>query len=177
MRWETDTLIKEMDARVADRSGQTYRVFLYGKDRPGETWQGRLVFESELDGRRFETPIETTQPDREALLYWATGLKPTYLEGALARALAPPPLTVTGVAPRPIIGEGTDKVGHVDRRAAIERDILAVLSAADARKMLTDQLFRSLPNSSADVTRSLEHLEKYHRYLIRRTEEATTGFF
>jgi len=32
------------------------------------------------------TPRETTQPDRDALVYWAHGLSVTYLEGALARA-------------------------------------------------------------------------------------------
>lgn len=33
------------------------------------------------------TRRETTQPSRDALRYWATGLEPTYLQGALERAL------------------------------------------------------------------------------------------
>jgi hypothetical protein len=32
---------------------------------------------------------ETTQPNQTALVYWATGLSPVYLEGALHRALQP----------------------------------------------------------------------------------------
>jgi hypothetical protein len=32
--------------------------------------------------------IETTQPNREALAYWASGVEPVYLEGALGRAIA-----------------------------------------------------------------------------------------
>jgi hypothetical protein len=33
------------------------------------------------------TEQETSQPDRKAVEYWAGGLEPVYLEGALARAL------------------------------------------------------------------------------------------
>jgi hypothetical protein len=40
------------------------------------------------------TRRETTQPDREALVYWATGISGTYLEGALARTLTPPSVRV-----------------------------------------------------------------------------------
>jgi len=41
------------------------------------------------DGRRFSTPVETTQPNVEAVVYWGTGLEATYFEGALQRALNP----------------------------------------------------------------------------------------
>jgi len=34
------------------------------------------------------TPRETTQSNRAALEYWARGLEPIYLEGALVRAVA-----------------------------------------------------------------------------------------
>jgi hypothetical protein len=34
------------------------------------------------------SPVETTQPNREALAYWASGIEPVYLEGALERAIA-----------------------------------------------------------------------------------------
>ena len=39
--------------------------------------------------RSIRTARETTQPDREALEYWASGLSITYLKGAFARALDP----------------------------------------------------------------------------------------
>jgi hypothetical protein len=39
------------------------------------------------DGRGIlSTSRETTQPNRQALIYWATGLEPVYLEGAFERA-------------------------------------------------------------------------------------------
>src|SRR5438552_1522618 len=34
------------------------------------------------------TAVETTQPNLEARRYWASGLEPVYLEGALERAIA-----------------------------------------------------------------------------------------
>ena len=39
-------------------------------------------------GRALATDRETTQGKREHVLYWATGLGSTYLQGALERALA-----------------------------------------------------------------------------------------
>ncbi|MGH9172878.1 MAG: hypothetical protein ACRD1H_00905, partial [Vicinamibacterales bacterium] len=53
-------------------------------------WEGWIEFAS-ADGTDIRrTRRETTQPNREALEYWATGLSGTYLEGALARTLKPP---------------------------------------------------------------------------------------
>jgi hypothetical protein len=34
----------------------------------------------------WQTERETTQSSAEQVAYWASGLEPTYLEGALARA-------------------------------------------------------------------------------------------
>ncbi|PYR80327.1 MAG: hypothetical protein DMF86_01060 [Acidobacteria bacterium] len=53
-------------------------------------WQGWVEFISR-DGRQVvRSPRETTQPNREDTVYWATGLTPVYLEGALLRALQGP---------------------------------------------------------------------------------------
>ena len=38
------------------------------------------------DGEPLTTDQETSQPNREALAYWAAGLEPIYFEGAFARA-------------------------------------------------------------------------------------------
>lgn len=64
--------------------GKQFRIEVEGEQRADGTWGGRVVF---LDGRsRKVTGQETSQPDRKALEYWATGLEAVYLEGALARA-------------------------------------------------------------------------------------------
>lgn len=83
-----DELLQVFEKPVAEAAG-LYTVSLYGRSRPADTWQAWLVFERVSDGRRFSTDVETTQPNAEAVLYWATGLSETYLEGALDRALHP----------------------------------------------------------------------------------------
>jgi hypothetical protein len=71
------------------QDGQHYRAQVVGR-AAGNIWEGWIEFQ--LPDRDWvHTPRETTQPDRDALVYWAGGLSTTYLEGALARALTPPP--------------------------------------------------------------------------------------
>jgi hypothetical protein len=65
----------------------TYAVSICGEQRGDGTWEGWLEFHpvaSSLPVLR--TDQETSQPNRDALEYWAGGLEPVYLEGALARA-------------------------------------------------------------------------------------------
>jgi hypothetical protein len=48
-------------------------------------WHGWFEFMPGGDRASLRTPRETTQPNRAATLYWATGITPVYLEGALRR--------------------------------------------------------------------------------------------
>jgi hypothetical protein len=64
-----------------------YEVRAAGRRRDDGRWEGWLEYIDVSDGRMLSTPVETIQPDRKALRYWATGLQPVYLEGALARAV------------------------------------------------------------------------------------------
>lgn len=54
------------------------------------SWHGWIEFTPVDGGAVVRSPRETTQPNRAGVLYWATGLTPVYLEGALHRALRPP---------------------------------------------------------------------------------------
>jgi hypothetical protein len=67
-----------------------YMSVVLGQARGDGALEGYLCFEtarSRPPFRSFLTGRETTQPSRSALEYWATGLEPVYLEGALGRAL------------------------------------------------------------------------------------------
>ena len=64
--------------------GRRYRVAIEGLQRTDGTWAGRVTFSDGSDLRRTEQ--ETSQPDRKALEYWASGLEKVYLEGAFARS-------------------------------------------------------------------------------------------
>jgi hypothetical protein len=86
------------DAVLLDGAPYTAQV----AGRPdGHIWEGWIEFVARDGSDRRRTPRETTQPDRAALVYWATGLSGTYLEGALQRALEPAPRRVVTPMPAP----------------------------------------------------------------------------
>jgi hypothetical protein len=79
--------IHTLSTPVRGGVGTTYEAHVLGERRSDGTWSGWLEFRPVgQSGRPLRTGQETTQPDRSALDYWAGGLEPVYLEGALARA-------------------------------------------------------------------------------------------
>ena len=75
----------ELIQTYLDIEGGNYNAYVMGEEREDGTWEGWIEF-SGWAGDERRTGRETTQPSREALAYWASGLEPVYLEGALARA-------------------------------------------------------------------------------------------
>jgi hypothetical protein len=80
-------LVLELSTPVQDAGGTLYVPRVYGAQREDGTWIGWLEFVAADRADILFTNRETTQPNRAALLYWASGLQPSYLEGAFARAL------------------------------------------------------------------------------------------
>jgi hypothetical protein len=70
--------------------GRAYRARVRGRarERKDGSWEGWLEFEDDAGIVR-RTERETTQPNRDHLIDWATGLTPVYLEGAFERAWRP----------------------------------------------------------------------------------------
>lgn len=171
-----ERLLQEFERPIADTGGVLYRVFLFGRSRPGDTWQGWLVFERTTDGKRFATGVETTQSNAEGILYWATGLTDAYFDGALARAQNTRSRDTSAIAvPPPLVS--SDSETHRQRLAAIERDVLDCFTRHRTRRLLTRSLFDELPYAHADVVRALEDLEKQGGLLIRQTEEGNDWLF
>ena len=81
-------LVHTHSARVRSREGVEYEARIYGREeRPGGTWLGWIEFHPvSSKGPVLRTRSETSQPDWKALDYWAGGLQPLYIEGALGRA-------------------------------------------------------------------------------------------
>ena len=79
--------IQQYTPQFHDVNGIAYQVVAYGDATAGGTWEGWLEFHP-VDKTKavLRTERETTQPDRAALEYWASGLEPLYFEGAFARA-------------------------------------------------------------------------------------------
>jgi hypothetical protein len=80
-----------------------YRVRICGRQRADGTWEGWTEFDPHDGSPVLRSPRETTQPNRPDLEYWASGLTPVYLEGALRRAVQTTvePTTETVVAEQP----------------------------------------------------------------------------
>jgi hypothetical protein len=81
-------LIHQHTARVKGPDGTAYCARTYADSRADGTWSGWIEFvPADGHGAVLSTEQETSQPDRKAVEYWAGGLEPVYLEGALRRAL------------------------------------------------------------------------------------------
>ena len=69
---------------------RVFAVQACGIQREDGRWEGWLAF-FDAAGDAWHTPRETVQPNRKALEYWATGLEPIYLDGALRRTVKASP--------------------------------------------------------------------------------------
>ena len=82
-------VIQQYTSLFQDRNGETYTVMARGASSPTGTWEGWLEFHPvDRANAVLLTERETTQPDRSALEYWASGLEPLYFDGAFERAQA-----------------------------------------------------------------------------------------
>jgi hypothetical protein len=80
------TTLLSFETPVASQAGETYSARACGRQREDHLWEGWIEFEGP-GGHVMRSGRETTQPNLTDLEYWAQGLTPVYLEGALRRAL------------------------------------------------------------------------------------------
>lgn len=81
-------LIHQYTQPIQGPDSKTYDALVFGEARADGTWEGWIEFRPlDTAGAELRTARETSQPDRKALVYWASGLETTYYEGALARAI------------------------------------------------------------------------------------------
>lgn len=81
----------EFNEPVSAKNGAKYIARACGGESDRGQWQGWLEFVPVAggEGEIVRSGRETTQPNRTDTEYWATGLTPVFLEGALERALNP----------------------------------------------------------------------------------------
>ena len=81
-------VLRSFDEEIRHASG-IYRPRVVGRLAEDGMWEGWFEFVP-TDGRKVVvSAVESRQPERSHLEYWAQGLTPVYAEGALERALHP----------------------------------------------------------------------------------------
>jgi hypothetical protein len=82
-------VLVEFDAAIAGPEGVQFAPRACTRVSSNGLWEGWLEFTDVETGSVVRSGRETTQPTRDDVMYWATGLSHVYLEGALSRALRP----------------------------------------------------------------------------------------
>jgi hypothetical protein len=102
----------EFTEPVVAKDGTAYIARACGREADNGMWQGWIEFlPVDVDeGKPIRSGRETTQPNRQDIAYWATGLTPVYLEGALDRALNPLSKAPRTRAPEPVFDEPAPNV-------------------------------------------------------------------
>jgi hypothetical protein len=106
--------LARFETPVSDRYGRLYAAKACGRERDDRLWEGWIEFENTETGETLRSFRETTQPNLTDLRYWATGLTPVYLEGALDRILPKKVLRQPSTASPPTF-DGPAERHDVDR--------------------------------------------------------------
>jgi hypothetical protein len=77
-------------SRYVRDGAAVFRAQACGAPMSDGRWTAWVEFIPLDGGQPLRSPRETTQPNRTDAEYWASGLTPVYLEGALRRAQRPP---------------------------------------------------------------------------------------
>jgi hypothetical protein len=108
------------DTRIVGNDGIAYEARACAAPDGSGTWQGWIEFVPIAGGTPLRTPRETTQPNRADTIYWATGLTPVYLEGALARALEPEgPMTALPMPESAFDGPAPSSTAPIPARSSV----------------------------------------------------------
>ncbi len=81
-------VLRSFDQPILDNSGE-YHARVVGRLADDGMWEGWLEFVPQSGRNALISPVESRQPEREHLDYWASGLSVVYAEGALLRARRP----------------------------------------------------------------------------------------
>jgi hypothetical protein len=110
-------VLVDFDVVLRGPDGQRYGARAVGRGRADGMWEGWLEFPALDGGATIETGRETTQPDRDKVLYWATGLTDPYLDGALLRTLRKVPEHEPATAPRPAFDAPAERAAQAATNA------------------------------------------------------------
>jgi hypothetical protein len=159
---EMAEVLLQFETVVASESGEKYYAQACGAARADGMWEGWIEFVPADGGTPLRSQRETTQPNRSDAVYWATGLTPVYLAGALSRALNPivrkkvPPAQPVFDRPAAVATEARSRHGSavLDPYAAYEkgetmfRQELNAISTAHLVKIIREYGFSDVSDDA-----------------------------
>ena len=83
-------LVLQVQNVIIDTAATSFLPRIFGNERADGTWEAWIEFHPTDGGSPRVTDRESTQPNRAAVEYWASGLEPVYFEGAFQRAVELP---------------------------------------------------------------------------------------
>ena len=143
---------------IAAPDGTLYEARACGAPMDATMWQGWIEFIPIGGGEPLRSPRETTQPNRTDTEYWATGLTDVYLEGALRRAIEPPPISVPPLPPQPSV---------------FSRPAASTVPPNDAAPMSILDPFSVYEKGESLLRKQLSALSAWHLVNIAREYELT----
>jgi hypothetical protein len=164
-------VLMEYDPIASESDGSRWKPRSCGRRGEGHMWEGWIEFVP-LDKKSspVRSPRESTQPSRESLVYWATGLTPIYLKGALERARfepAPQPPR-RRVAP---LFDGPAPEPEQARSPVAPTSSRAILDPFDVYAQGEDILIRQL--DALDTARLRDIVREYELLNSEDAEKAT----
>jgi len=147
--------VQQYSQIVVSRDAHKYAARVYASQRLNGRWDGWFVFFPLHGGRTLATDRETTQRSLSAVAYWATGIRTTYLEGALERARALRP--EAQLARRAQQAEREEELARGEAEAYAEAAAAARLEALEAkqRRRETEELLMAERSESARLAADL----------------------
>jgi hypothetical protein len=125
---------------LALADGPVYTAQACGRDRADGTWEGWLEFVPDDGSGALRSQRETTQPNLADLEYWATGLTPVYLQGALERTLTPAVVAGEPPAARSVYEEPAPPAGASSAPRVAEPVLDPFSAYAKGEALLRQQL-------------------------------------
>lgn len=115
-------VLMEYGQPIVDEHAE-YQATVVGRRADDGMWESWIEFSPRNGGRVLVSGVESRQPERTHLSYWASGLTPVYLEGALSRAKEPEPrATADGNGLRHASGTAAKRNSRTRVRSSVVRD-------------------------------------------------------
>lgn len=148
----------EFEDVLTGSNGKAYEARACGRHRADGLWEGWLEFVPKDGSEVLQTGRETTQPQHDDLLYWASGLTIGYLDGALLRVLRPaaPVRRRAGTTTRPAYTEPAGGEG-ARATAAVPQAVLDPYAVyAQGADILRSQLMALDEGQLRNIIRTFE---------------------